>query len=46
LIHFLQSIGDPLTETRNSGIIGVKTVEMIEQAKRSLLEGRAAILLS
>ena len=46
LIHFLQSIGDPLTETRNSGIIGVKTVEMIEQAKRSLVEGRAAILLS
>ena len=40
LIHFLQSIGDPLTETRNSGTIGVRTVEMIEAAKRSLAEGR------
>lgn len=46
LIHFLQSIGDPLTETRNSGIIGVKTVEMIEQAKRSLVEGKTATLHS
>ncbi|NYT11124.1 MAG: Gfo/Idh/MocA family oxidoreductase [Methanomassiliicoccales archaeon] len=44
LVHFLQSIGDPLTETRNSGIIGVKTVEMIEQAKRSLVEGKTATL--
>jgi len=42
LVHFLQSIGDPLTETRNSGVIGVKTVEMIESAKRSLEEGKAA----
>lgn len=41
LVHFLQSIGDPLTETRNSGVIGVRTVEMIEAAKRSLAEGRA-----
>jgi len=39
LVHFLQSIGDPLTETRNSGTIGVRTVEMIEAAKRSLAEG-------
>ena len=40
LVHFLQSIGDPLTETRNSGSIGVRTMEMIEGAKRSLAEGR------
>jgi UDP-N-acetylglucosamine 3-dehydrogenase len=40
LVHFLQSIGDPLTETRNSGMIGLRTVEMIEAAKRSLAEGR------
>jgi predicted dehydrogenase len=41
LLHFLQSIGDPSTETRNSGSIGVKTVAAIEAAKRSLAEGRA-----
>jgi hypothetical protein len=40
LVHFLKSIGDPLIETRNSGVIGVKTVEMIEHSKRSLAEGR------
>ena len=40
LVHFLQSIGDPLTETRNSGMIGVRTVEMIEAAKLSMAEGR------
>lgn len=40
LVHFLQSIGDPLTETRNSGSIGVRTMEMIEGAQRSLAEGR------
>jgi UDP-N-acetylglucosamine 3-dehydrogenase len=44
LIHFLRSIGDPMTETRNSGIVGVKTVEMIEHAKRSLTEGKTAVL--
>jgi UDP-N-acetylglucosamine 3-dehydrogenase len=46
LLHFLQSIGDPLTETRNSGPIGVRTVEMIEAAKRSLASGRAEELSS
>ena len=40
LISFLKSIGDPRIETRNSGVIGVKTVEMIEHSKRSLIEGR------
>jgi predicted dehydrogenase len=41
LLHFIQSIGDPSTETRNSGSIGVKTVAAIDAAKRSLKEGRA-----
>lgn len=39
LLHFIKSIGDPSTETRNSGSIGVKTVEMIEKAKESLRSG-------
>lgn len=39
LLHFIRSIGDPLTETRNSGTVGVKTVEMIERAKESLKRG-------
>jgi hypothetical protein len=29
-----------MTETRNSGLIGLKTVELIELAKKSLREGR------
>lgn len=40
LLHFIKSIGDPLTETMNSGLIGVRTVEMIEKAKLSMIEGR------
>jgi predicted dehydrogenase len=40
LLHFIKSISDPMTETRNSGAIGVKTVEMIERAKESLAQGR------
>lgn len=40
LLHFIKSIGDPLTETMNSGLIGVRTVEMIEKAKLSMTEGR------
>jgi predicted dehydrogenase len=39
LLHFIQSISDPQTETRNSGIIGVKTVELIEKAKESVAKG-------
>jgi predicted dehydrogenase len=39
LLHFIKSIGDPSTETRNSGHIGVKTVEMIEKSKESLRSG-------
>lgn len=40
LIHFVESFSDPQTATRNSGAIGVKTVELIEAAKRSMKEGR------
>lgn len=41
LIHFVKSISDPMTETRNSGAIGLKTVELIEAAKRSMAEHKA-----
>jgi len=40
LLHFLNSIGNPSMETRNSGAIGVRTVELIEAAKISMAEGR------
>jgi UDP-N-acetylglucosamine 3-dehydrogenase len=40
LIHFVKSIGGPMTETRNSGVIGVRTVELIEAARLSMAEGR------
>lgn len=38
LLHFIESIGNPLSETKNSGAIGVKTIELIEIAKKSLKE--------
>lgn len=41
LVHFIKSISDPQTETKNSGTIGVKTVELIEAAKRSMADGKA-----
>ena len=41
LVHFVKSFSDPATETRNSGSVGVKTVELIEAAKRSMAEKRA-----
>ena len=44
LMHFLQSIGDPMTETRNSGVIGLKTVELIEIVKESLKNGRSMVV--
>ncbi len=40
LVHFVKSIADPTTETKNSGVIGLRTVELIEAAKRSMAEGR------
>jgi hypothetical protein len=30
-----------MTETRNSGVVGVRTVELIEAAKRSMAEKKA-----
>ncbi|OGS42416.1 MAG: hypothetical protein A3K67_05735 [Euryarchaeota archaeon RBG_16_62_10] len=41
LLHFVKSIGDPQAETKNSGAIGVRTVELIEAAKKSMADGRA-----
>jgi UDP-N-acetylglucosamine 3-dehydrogenase len=41
LVHFVKSFSDPATETRNSGTIGVRTVELIEAAKLSMREGRS-----
>jgi len=41
LVHFIKSFSDPQTETRNSGAIGVKTIELIEAAKRSMKENKA-----
>lgn len=38
LMHFLKSIEDPKAETRNSGTVGVRTVELIEASKRSIAE--------
>ncbi len=44
LLHYLSSISHSQAETRNSGIIGVRTVELIEAAKRSMAEGRSVEL--
>jgi len=44
LMHFMKSIGDPLTETKNSGAIGLRTIELIEAAKRSMTEGKAILV--
>jgi len=41
LLHFIDSIGKPMAETKNSGIVGVKTIEMIEATNRSLKEKKA-----
>ncbi len=40
LVHFVRCSCDPATETKNGGAIGVKTVELIEAAKRSMREGK------
>ena len=44
LLHFIASVKDPQTETRNSGVVGVKTVELIEAAKKSAMTGSAVAL--
>jgi UDP-N-acetylglucosamine 3-dehydrogenase len=41
LLQFMKSIKDPETETRNSGTVGVRTVELIEAAKRSIAEKKS-----
>jgi UDP-N-acetylglucosamine 3-dehydrogenase len=41
LAHFVRSISGPETETKNSGTIGVRTVELIEAAKLSMAEKRS-----
>jgi len=41
LLHFIKSIKDPQIETKNSGSVGVKTVELIEAAKKSMAESKA-----
>jgi UDP-N-acetylglucosamine 3-dehydrogenase len=44
LLHFVKTIGDPGTETENSGTVGVRTVELIEAAKRSIVEKKTVRL--
>jgi predicted dehydrogenase len=41
LLHFIDSFGKPSAETKNSGVIGVRTVELIESAKKSAETGKA-----
>ncbi|HEX9908388.1 MAG TPA: Gfo/Idh/MocA family oxidoreductase [Thermoplasmata archaeon] len=41
IVHFVSSFSSPLTETKNSGSVGVKTVELIEAAKRSMAEKKS-----
>lgn len=38
ILHFIDSIGKPMVETKNSGAIGVRTVELIEAAKKAVEE--------
>jgi len=38
ILHFIDSIGKPMVETKNSGAVGVRTVELIEAAKRAVEE--------
>ncbi|MCK5547886.1 MAG: Gfo/Idh/MocA family oxidoreductase [Thermoplasmata archaeon] len=40
LLHFIQSTGDPSTETKNSGFVGMKVIEMIEASFKSMREGK------
>jgi predicted dehydrogenase len=40
LLHFIQSTGDPTKETKNSGTVGLKVIEMIEASFESMRESR------
>ncbi|HUV61510.1 MAG TPA: Gfo/Idh/MocA family oxidoreductase [Thermoplasmata archaeon] len=44
LEQFLRSVADPETETKNSGTVGVRTVELIEASKRSIAEKKTVAL--
>jgi UDP-N-acetylglucosamine 3-dehydrogenase len=44
LVHFVKTIEDTATETENSGTVGVRTVELIEAAKRSIVEKKTVRL--
>ncbi|MDH4123073.1 MAG: Gfo/Idh/MocA family oxidoreductase [Thermoplasmata archaeon] len=46
LMHFIESIHNPLSETRNSGAIGVKTIELIEATKQSIAQKKCMPVLS
>ena len=35
LIHFIKSVGDPLTETRNSGLLGAQVMDVLEALRVS-----------
>jgi len=41
LLHFIDSFGKSVAETKNSGVVGVRTVELIEAAKKSAETGKA-----
>lgn len=41
LLHFIASIKDPQAETKNSGSIGAKTIELIEASKRSMKDSKS-----
>ncbi len=41
LLHFIQSTGDPTTETKNSGYVGMKVIEMIELSQKSMKERKS-----
>jgi predicted dehydrogenase len=44
LLHFIQSTGDPTSETKNSGTVGLRVVEMIEASMESMREARVVKL--
>lgn len=44
LLHFIQSTGDPTGETKNSGTVGLKVIEMIEASFKSMRDARVVKL--
>ena len=44
LLHFVESLINPEVEIKNSGMVGTKTIELIEIAKKSLAEKRTIII--